>query len=212
MKKHMRLTLRVGLCVLSVMILAPVSQVAQAQGKKFRSWFHRRYSRRPGQPPTRFRARSMRSALLWETPTTPITQDRSQAVAARSTGTAAARVDNTDHSPGNAVQRVPEHPRRPVHHAGDRPFSGSAIGRAPGRPCRALQQSDLRRPPSAPSARCACSPRSAATSPKLCSSYPAPMGLSQQRSVASARSSQMLTSRMGADLAKRRGTLVAPAR
>ena len=35
MKKHMRLTLRVGLCVLSVMILAPVSQVAQAQGKKF---------------------------------------------------------------------------------------------------------------------------------------------------------------------------------
>jgi hypothetical protein len=35
MNKHMPLTLRVGLCALSVMILAPVSQVAQAQGKKF---------------------------------------------------------------------------------------------------------------------------------------------------------------------------------
>ena len=37
----------------------------------------------------------MRSALLWGTPTTPTSQGRSQAVAARSTGTAAVRIDTT---------------------------------------------------------------------------------------------------------------------
>ena len=49
---------------------------------------------------------------------------------------------------------------------------------------------------SAPSALCACSPRSAATSPKRASSSPAPTGLPQQRSVVSARSSPTWTSRM----------------
>ena len=45
----------------------------------------------------------------------------------------------------NAVQHVPEHPRQPVYHTGDRPFAGSCIGRTSGRSCRTLQQSDLRR-------------------------------------------------------------------
>jgi len=56
-----------------------------------------------------------------------------------------------------------------------------------------------------------CSPRWAATSPRLCSSYPAPMGVSQQRSVASAWCSQTLTGRMGAGLARSPET-VGPAR
>ena len=61
-------------------------------------------------------ARSMRSARLWETPTTATTRGRSQAVAARSTGTAGATTSLRH--PGNAVRRVPGHPRRPVHHTG----------------------------------------------------------------------------------------------
>ena len=43
---------------------------------KSRSLFRRLYSRRLGQPLPRFRARSMRSVLLWENPTTAMTQGR----------------------------------------------------------------------------------------------------------------------------------------
>ena len=56
-------------------------------------------------------------------------------------------------------------------------------------------------PSSAPSVHCACSPRSAATSPRRSSSYPAPMARPRRWSVASGRSSQMLTCRMGARVA-----------
>ena len=66
--------------------------------------------------------------------------------------------------------------------AASSPPRGRAFRRLPQRagPRAALQSSSTIRPTqtsSAPSARCACSPRSAATSLRRCSSYPAPMGL-----------------------------------
>ena len=65
---------------------------------------------------------------------------------------------------------------------------------------------------SAPSVSCACSPRSAATSPRRCSLYPAPMGLSQPRSEASARSSPMWIGQLGSHLAESLDNLIRPVR
>jgi len=48
------------------------------------------------------------------------------------------------HRPGYTVQRLCDHSRRAVHHAGRRPFAGAACGRAGWRPGRAFQQPELR--------------------------------------------------------------------
>ena len=61
--------------------------------------------------------------------TTTATLGHSPAVTARSTGTAG--VDRHDR-PGHTVRRVPQHPWRPVHHAGEGPFAGAPVGGAQG--------------------------------------------------------------------------------
>ncbi len=111
-----------------------------------------------------------------------------------------------DDSPGHAVQHLPERARRPVHHTGDGPLAGSPIGRAPGRPGHALQQSDLRHDlqhlqPLAP-----VHPggqqhhRGAVLRARL------QWERAGNGHVASARSSQTLTSRTGADPARSKET------
>jgi hypothetical protein len=54
--------------------------------------------------------------LLWENPTTPITQDRWQAVAVRSIGTVAVTMKPLQSRAGDAVQRVSRFAWWPVHH------------------------------------------------------------------------------------------------
>ena len=48
------------------------------------------------------------------------------------------------HSPGYAVQPLPEHPRRAVHHAGRRAFPGASSERTARRPCGPFPKFDLR--------------------------------------------------------------------
>ena len=145
MKRHVLLNRVLALGLLAVMVLVPVGQAAQAQGKQPRTWFLRLCSRRQGQPPTRFRAQSMRFALLWAIPTTAITQPPLDRSGHREINWDGGNPNIVDYdTPGNAVQHLPEHPRRAVHHTGHRPFPGADIGRTPRRPCSALQQSDLR--------------------------------------------------------------------
>ena len=134
MKKHILLTLVIALGLLSVLL--PVRQAAHAQGNTPKDFV----------PPVVFQAAGPTADSIQGTvdafraalgiPTTAITQgrSRSQAVTVRSTGMAATPTLWNYYSPGNAVQRLPEHPRRPVHHTGDWPFSGSPIGWSLGRP------------------------------------------------------------------------------
>ena len=60
MKKHMLLILVVVFGVLSAMVLVPFGQVAEAQGKLVAPVIFQAAD----QPPSRFRARSMRTVLL----------------------------------------------------------------------------------------------------------------------------------------------------
>ena len=74
MKRHILLALVVALGLLSVMVLcASLPGCGDARAKNQWTLFRRLYSRRLGQPPSRLRARSMSSVLLWENPTTAIT-------------------------------------------------------------------------------------------------------------------------------------------
>ena len=106
------------------------------------------------------------------------------------------------YSPGHAVQCFPKHPRRSVHHTGGRPFAGSPIGRA----YRVALKGSLTIRPTATTFS-TFSPLRLFTPvgsnlTEACILYSRLHGTSsQQRSVASARSSQMLTSQMGSDLA-----------
>ena len=131
----------------------------------------------------------------WE-PTTAIRRGRSPAVAARSTGTAVAKTTR---------RQPPVTPFDVFLNTRGAQFTtqGTGLTQAPPRhpsvPATAawpLFNNPTYATSSARSARCACSPRSAATSPMRCSSCPAPMARHTARSMASARSSRMLISRM----------------
>ena len=154
MKKQILLTLGAAFALPSVLMLAALGQAAH---RNQRTLIFPRYFKRPDPTRARFRAWWLRSAPLWENPTTAITHRRSQPVAERSTGTAAPS-GGYHYGPRNAVQRVLKHARGPVHH------TGVGLSQAPpsGGPQAALQVSLTIRPtapPSVPSALCACSPR-----------------------------------------------------
>ena len=149
---------------------------------RVRTSLHRPCSRRPGQTSPRFRTRSNRTGPLWGRQTTAIRPGRSPrtAVTARSTGTAAGNNDTTT---------APVTPFNMFLNTRGAQFTtpGTGLSQAPPRAgLRAawLRSSTIRptAPSSAPSALRGCSPRWAATSPRRCSSYPAPMELCRQRS------------------------------
>ena len=111
------------------MVLVPVGQAAQRAGQQSRDFV----------PPVVFQAAgptansiqstvdAFRAALGNPNNGNNTTARSTEAVTARSTGTAGTPTLDYD-SPGNAVQHVPEHPRRAVHHTGDRPFPGATSG------------------------------------------------------------------------------------
>jgi len=93
--------------------------------EKIQGLGHRSYSRR--QANGRLDSGTVeRSAMLWAIPTTAITHRHSKKRSPR---------DQLGwrhptfwiHSPGNAVQHVLEQPWRPVHHTGNRSFTGARI-------------------------------------------------------------------------------------
>ena len=99
---------------------------------------------------------------------------------------------------GDAVQCVPQHPRRPVHHARNGPDAGPSLRRSGGVPARrpGRAQSNLcHHLRHVLSVRSACSLRAAASSPTVCSFCLARTGGSPRRSVASVQSSPTWTCR-----------------
>ena len=87
-----------------------------AQQNTARTSLRRPCSRLLGRTSLRFRTRSSSTGLALGKQTMATMAPTPDMVTAKSTGTAeASRYDN---SPGHAVQHVPEHARRPVHHAG----------------------------------------------------------------------------------------------
>ena len=110
----------------------------------------------------------------------------------------------------HAVQRVPEHPRRPVHHAGHGPFAGSTIGRPQGGLAGLFGNPTYGTIFSTFSPLRLFTPVGSNVTEALFF-IPGTDGATRQRSAASARSSPTSTGRMGAVLARRKGT-VAPAR
>ena len=88
MKRNVLLQRVLAFGLLAAMVLVPVGQTAQAQGKSNDDFLPPIVFRRQDQRLTRFKARWMRFVRLWAIPTTAITNRRStEAVTARSTGT-----------------------------------------------------------------------------------------------------------------------------
>ena len=209
MKKQVLLTLVIALGLLSALL--PLRQAARAQGNTPRDFVAPAVFQAAG--PT---ASSIQStvdafrAALGQPNNGNNPGPLAEAVAARSTGTAATPPTSL-RRPGNAVQRVPEHPRRPVHHTGDWAFRRLPPRAGLRAAVNALQQSDLRHHLQHLQPVAAVHPGRQQHHRSFVLRARHQWSVTQQRSVASARSSQTLTSRMGAGLARSRET-VGPAR
>ena len=180
MKRHVLLNRVLAVGLLAVIVLVPVGQAAQAQGKQDLL------------PPAVFQAAGSTADSIQSTVDAfraaldPANHNNGNNPARSTSGH---REINWDGGNPNIVATTP--PVTPFNtflntRGAQFTTPGVGLSQAPasGGPQGGLQDSSTIRPTapsSAPSARRGCSLRWAATSLKLCSSYPAPTGLSRQR-------------------------------